>query len=283
MLFVFFSFITAKLDLSNIIDGLEHVEYEINTTNQEAVFFVDQSHLVLIYQKMLNMRIEIFNNNRKLRRIRSPFPIPKNSIVKIKANWDDIPSENYIIGFINGKQCDIIFYSNLPYDTFEPQYLFHFRKCYYHFRKNSTIKIGQREFKNLALNNFNNEITTMISQYPLNDISEIKGVVSVYHEKRKKNILEEVTEPEDELEESGGLFIYVLSILFNCIGIILYWIFGLAFGTDSCDCTCSCCCCCKQFWSDHNITNLKYDDRDNDFFSETLPHLYGISGQVENE
>lgn len=47
------------------------------------------------------------------------------------------------------------------------------------------------------------------------DIPEIKGVVSVYREKRKKSILKEIADPDDELIESGGVFIYVLSIYFS--------------------------------------------------------------------
>lgn len=269
MLFCYLSIVASSLNLSYFVDGLENIDYALDSTNQEVNFFVRKEKLFLFFQKIPDLQIKISKEGQEIKRFSNPFQLSKNSIVKVSANWTRYSKmSNFLIGFIDGDQCDIIYYSNLANYSFHSDDVFPLKKCYYHFHKNSTVKIA-------------NENTEMISYFDSKRLPQLKGIVQVYH---KKNILSEFDEDDAELEESGGSSMLTMAILFNIAGIILYYIFGFAFGTDYCDkcCRCECCCCCNSFWEFFSIKKLDVDNRDNDFFDGTLNDIIACEGRVEN-
>lgn len=286
MFFVFLSFATSNLNLANFVDGLENVEYAINASNQEASFFITSENIVLFYQRIPNIRIRIKTENGKINHVKTGYQLPKNSIVSILTNWSKYSQTNsYLISFIDGNNCDFIFYSNAPNYSIPTEYLHNLRKCFYHFSKNSIIQVGEKNYTRFAFSN-KNEKFRMISPDSENIFTKLNGITKIKHQ--KKNILAEEGDEDDEIDDleltqSGGSFMLAISILFNIVGIIMYFIIGLAFGTDDCDCTCRCCCCCKRFWEDHNITNIDVDNRENPFFSETLMEFKKRLGRVDQE
>lgn len=283
MILFILSITTKCINISHFVDGLENVEYQHDIENQKTHFYITEDNIFLFYQNTPNLKIKIQNKRHYIRTFSNPYQIPKYSIIKISANWSQYnQNDNYLIGFVNGKNCDYIYYSNSPNFTFPSKFFINAKRCFYHFTKNSTIKIGKKQFSNKLVSvNKENQDIEMLSHFN-NKNSELKGMVRVTHE--HKNILENEEDDISDLEmtSGGGSFMLAFAILLNIVGIILYLIFGLAFGIDSCDCSCGCCCCCKQFWEDHNIKNLDYDNRDNKFFTETLQEFDCKNGKIHN-
>lgn len=284
MLFCFF-FIAAKcLNIGKFVDGLENVEFHMNSTNQEANFFVTKNELFIFYQKIPNLQIKINNGGREIKHISNPYQIPKNSIVKVVTNWTKYSQmSHFLIGFVDAEQCDIIFYSNSENYTFPSEFFYKLNICYYHFAKNSTIKIDENNYSRLVVVKRRHQSATMISNIKNLLLPQINGMVQVHH--NKKNILAEEEDYDDiDLVKSGGSSMLGFAIFLNICGILLYFIFGFAFGTTCCDkcCSCSCCCCCKNFWNTFNIQNLDVDDRKNDFFDYTLDELLAYDRKVDN-
>ncbi|KAK8840714.1 hypothetical protein M9Y10_030490 [Tritrichomonas musculus] len=285
MISLLLSIVLSDINLSNFVDGLENVEYHVDQDSNKTHFYVTEENIFLFYQNIPNLEIKIQNGGREIRKFSNPYQLSKYSIIKISTNWSQFdPNSNYLIGLVNGQQCDYIFYSNSPNFSFPAKFFMNTNKCFYHFTKNSTIFIGEKSYPNFVFVGKKYQDLAMISHYNnINKIKKLSGMARV--ENSHKNILAEEDDILTDLEmtQGGGSFMLAFAIILNIVGFGLYLIFGLAFGAFGCDCSCSCCCCCKDFWAKHNLTNLDYDDRRNPFFTQTLEEFEAHEGKVEND
>lgn len=93
-------------------------------------------------------------------------------------------------------------------------------------------------------------------------------IVKSFRIQKERNVLEVDSVYFDEQNGSRG-FVFIIAIVLNIIGFILYIVFGMIYGSECGD---SCCC-----------DVIKHDEKDNSFFSETLKQYELQKEQIEKE
>lgn len=257
----FYIFSAVALNLNNLVDGLENVQYKFNSEKQEIEVNVKKTDISLYFLGAQDIKIRSINSKENAEIQSNGYHIPVNSTLLIKADWAKY--DNYIIGFFNEKNCDYVYYSKSASTTF-PLYLYQGKKiCIYHLNKNSNILIGNKKYSKIARLTGIPEVVELFSSNKL----AIEADGKIFIQKRNKNILEE--DGDDIFTDKKNGFTYALGFIFISLGGFLYLLVGFVLGSD-------CCKCCTAKHCNHAKLIAYIDNRDNAFYTKTLEEFHEV-------
>jgi len=235
-------------------------------------FTPKKQNLLFFFQKSKDIKVNVEpKNGEKKATPQNAQLINTSTVVSVKTNWSQ--HVDYVAAFVDGSECDFLFYTNKENDAITMFDFLNMRNCVFHFHKDSDIKVGDKHFSNFAPID---DKKPMVNLSTINDKQNqakgqiVRGFAFVGKTSRHANANSD-TDSDSEIDlnvrkaENVRVMIYGL-ILLVC-GFLVYITMGITFATDCC---LECCCCCPDFCEEKGPRSYDFDNRDNGFYTKTL-------------
>lgn len=255
------SFLSISLNqLKEHVDGLEYVDYNIDSYNiNEVTFHPKQPKLYFFSQKLKNIEINISLNGktRTLKqkdsiKFRNAIRLPVNSTLSIAANWNS--DNDFLIGFFDATNCTSLSYSNKNV-TENTKSKNNKGFCFYYFSKNRIDPqfSSQKQREVLSVNKHSHlKLPKVPVSHPY-----VRGVLyDIYDDRYADDDM-----PDIEFSSGEGAGLLTFSIILACVGAVMYMFVGFSFATQCCNTNCFIC----EKWRE-----IDFSDGGNDFYSKTL-------------